>query len=96
MDILSFVVLLVLVLPMVYWLARTTAGFGRGASGWLTFIYAISPITGYAVYNVAPGQILAARFSDEGPATRHCGCFGFAATKQVTDPHRDGPVGRLV
>ncbi|MEO6873767.1 MAG: hypothetical protein ABI222_02985, partial [Opitutaceae bacterium] len=54
------VVLLVLVLPMVYWLARSTAGFGRGASGWLTFIYAISPITGYAVYNVAPGQIIAA------------------------------------
>lgn len=55
------VVLLVLVLPMAYWLARSTAGFSRGASGWLTFVYAISPITGYAIYNVAPGQILAAQ-----------------------------------
>ena len=55
------VVLLVLALPMVYWLARSTTGFSRGASGWITFIYAISPITGYAVYNVAPGQILAAQ-----------------------------------
>ena len=55
------VILLVLVLPMIYWLARSTAGFGRRASGWLAFVYAISPITGYAVYNVAPGQILAAQ-----------------------------------
>ncbi len=55
------VVLLVLVLPMIFWLARSTAGFGRRVSGWLTFIYALSPITGYAVYNVAPGQILAAQ-----------------------------------
>ena len=55
------VVLLVLVLPMVYWLARSTAGFGPGASGWLALIYAISPVTEYAIYNVAPGQILAAQ-----------------------------------
>lgn len=54
------VVLQVLVLPLVFWLARSTAGFGRGASAWLTLIYAITPLTGYAVYNVAPGQILAA------------------------------------
>lgn len=55
------VVLLVLVLPMVFWLARSTMGFGRSASGWLTLIYALSPILGYAVYNVATGQILAAQ-----------------------------------
>lgn len=55
------VVLLVMVLPMVYWLARSTAGLGRGASGWLTLIYGISPITWYATYHVAPGQILAAQ-----------------------------------
>jgi hypothetical protein len=55
------VVLLVLVMPMVFWLARSTAGFGRESSAWLTFIFAISPVTGYAVYNVAPGQILAAQ-----------------------------------
>ena len=55
------VVLLVLALPLVYWLARSTAGFGRGASSWLAFIFTISPVTGYAVYNVAPGQILAAQ-----------------------------------
>ena len=55
------VVLLVLVMPMIYWLARSTAGFGRGASSWVTFIFAISPVTGYAVYNVAPGQIIAAQ-----------------------------------
>lgn len=55
------VVLLVTVLPMVYWLARSTAGLGRGASGWLTLLYGISPITWYATYHVAPGQILAAQ-----------------------------------
>lgn len=55
------VVLLVLVLPMVYWLARSTAGLSRGASGWLTAIYGISPVTWYATYHVAPGQILAAQ-----------------------------------
>lgn len=55
------VVLLVLVMPVMFWLARSTAGFGRGASTWLTFIFAITPVTGYAVYNVAPGQIIAAQ-----------------------------------
>ena len=55
------VVLLVLNLPMLYWLARSTMGFGRGASGWLTLIYALNPVLGYAVYNVATGQILAAQ-----------------------------------
>ena len=55
------VVLLILVQPMVYWLARTTAGLGWWASGWVTFIYAINPVTGYALYNVAPGQIIAAQ-----------------------------------
>ena len=55
------VVLLILVMPMVFWLARSTAGFGCESSLWLTFIFAISPVTGYAVYNVAPGQILAAQ-----------------------------------
>ncbi len=55
------VVLLVMGLPMVYWLARSTMGLGRGASGWLTLLYGISPITWYATYHVSPGQLLAAQ-----------------------------------
>ncbi len=55
------VVLLLLVMPVVYLLARVTAGFGPADSGWLTLLYGISPITWYAVYHVAPGQIIAAQ-----------------------------------
>ncbi len=55
------VVLLVLVLPMTYWLARSTFRLGRGASGWVTFIYAVTPVLGYAIYNTAIAQIIAAQ-----------------------------------
>lgn len=55
------VVLLLLGLPMVYLLARATAGLGGAASGWLTLLYGISPITWYGVYQVAPGQLIAAQ-----------------------------------
>jgi len=55
------VVFLVLVLPMVYWLARSTFRLGRGASGWVSFIYAVTPVLGYAIYNTALAQILAAQ-----------------------------------
>lgn len=54
-------VFLVLTLPLVWLLARSTAGFSPVASGWLTLLYGISPISWYAVYQVAPGQILAAQ-----------------------------------
>lgn len=53
-------VFVVLVQPMVFWLARTTLGFGAGAALWLTLIYGVSPLTWYAAYHVAPAQIIAA------------------------------------
>lgn len=53
-------VLLVLALPLVFWIPRTM-GLGPGASLWLTFIYGISPLSWYAVYHVSPAQILAAQ-----------------------------------
>jgi len=53
------VVLVVLVLPLVFWTARTI-GLGSAAALWLALLYGISPITWYAVAHVAPAQILAA------------------------------------
>jgi hypothetical protein len=55
------VVLLVLVQPMVFWLARTTIGMGRMASLWLGLLYGLSPIAWYAAYHVAPAQLMAAQ-----------------------------------
>lgn len=53
-------VLLVLVQPLVFWLARTVLGFGERSALWLAFIYGISPISWYAASHVATAQLIAA------------------------------------
>lgn len=53
-------VLLVLVQPPVFWLARTVLGFGERSALWLAFIYGISPISWYAASHVAAAQLIAA------------------------------------
>lgn len=55
------VVLLVLVMPVVYLLARAAPGMKTGAALWLSFLYGISPLNWYAAYHVAPAQIIAAQ-----------------------------------
>lgn len=53
-------VLLMLTLPLVFWLARTLVRLrGRAALG-VAMLYGLSPVTWYAVYHVAPGQLIAA------------------------------------
>ncbi|HEX2851849.1 MAG TPA: hypothetical protein VHO24_01330 [Opitutaceae bacterium] len=54
------VVLLVSSLPVVFWLARAVMGYSGGLSIWLTALYGFGPITWYAVFHVAMGQLLAA------------------------------------
>lgn len=53
-------VLLVLVQPLVFWLARSVLGYGERSSLWLAFIYGISPISWYAASHVATAQLIAA------------------------------------
>lgn len=53
-------VLLVGSLPVVFWLARAALGYREGVALWVTAIYGFSPITWYAVFHVAMGQLLAA------------------------------------
>lgn len=55
------VVLLVTSLPVVFWLARSVMGYRGGVSLWIAGIYGLSPITWYAVFHVAMGQLLAAQ-----------------------------------
>lgn len=54
------VVLVLLNLPLVFFLARAAFRFRPWAAGVLTTIYAVSPILFYAVYQVALGQLIAA------------------------------------
>lgn len=53
--------LLALAVPLVFWLARATFGYGRVVSVWIALIYGLSPLNGYAVYHVATAQLLAAQ-----------------------------------
>ena len=46
--------------PVVYWTARAVMGYRHGAGLWIAALYGFSPITWYAVYHVATGQLLAA------------------------------------
>jgi hypothetical protein len=55
------VVLLVTSLPVVFWLARAVMGYGGKVSLWIAVLYGFSPITWYAVFQVAMGQLLAAQ-----------------------------------
>jgi hypothetical protein len=54
-------VLLVLSMPVVFWLARAVLHYRASVSVWLALIYGLSPVTWYAVFNVAPAQLLAAQ-----------------------------------
>ncbi len=47
-------------LPVVFWLARALLGYRVRVAVWVTAIYGFSPITWYAVFHVAMGQLLAA------------------------------------
>jgi len=53
-------VLLAVSVPVVFWLARAVVGYRTGVSVGVAALYGLGPITGYAVYQVALGQLLAA------------------------------------
>lgn len=53
--------LLALSLPLVYWLARSLLHYGNKVSLGIALLYGLCPITWYAVYQVAIGQMLAAQ-----------------------------------
>lgn len=55
------VILLVTSLPIVFWVARATMGYSGKASLWIAALYGFSPVTWYAVFQVAMGQLLAAQ-----------------------------------
>lgn len=54
-------VLLVLAMPLVFWLARDGLRLGPLASGIVALLYGLGPLNLYAVYHVAMGQLLAAQ-----------------------------------
>lgn len=54
-------VLLVLSMPIVFWLARTVFHYRARASVWIALVYGLSPVTWYAVFQVAPAQLLGAQ-----------------------------------
>lgn len=47
-------------LPVVFLIARLALGYGAGVSWWVAALYGFSPVTWYAVYHLAMGQLLAA------------------------------------
>ncbi|MBS0633204.1 MAG: hypothetical protein JSS11_14935 [Verrucomicrobia bacterium] len=53
--------LLVATLPLVYWLARTLLRLRPRVALGLALLYGLSPVTWYAVYQVATGQLIAAQ-----------------------------------
>lgn len=54
-------VLAVAAMPMVFWIARAALRYGSRESLWVAVIYGINPLTWYAVFHVAMGQLLAAQ-----------------------------------
>ena len=48
-------------LPTVFWMARAVLGYGARTSLAVAAVYGLSPITWYAVWHVAMGQLLAAQ-----------------------------------
>lgn len=54
-------VLLASSLPIVFWLARAVLRYRSVPSAWIAVIYGLSPITWYAVFQVAMGQLIAAQ-----------------------------------
>lgn len=55
------VALLVGTLPLVYWLARTLLRLRPRVALGIALLYGLSPVTWYAAYQVAPGQLIAAQ-----------------------------------
>jgi hypothetical protein len=55
------VIFLVVSLPVVFWIARAAMAYSGAMSLWITLLYGLSPITWYAVFHVAMGQLLAAQ-----------------------------------
>jgi hypothetical protein len=53
--------ILALSLPLVFWVSRSLLRLGRGISFGIAALYGLCPLTWYAVYHVAPGQMLAAQ-----------------------------------
>jgi hypothetical protein len=53
-------VLVVLTLPMVFWLARAGLRFGPISAGAVSLLYALNPVQWYAVFHVAMAQVIAA------------------------------------
>lgn len=58
---LTAVILLLLNVPLAYFLARVAAGLKKGAALYVAGLYAISPLSAYAVHQGALGQLLAAQ-----------------------------------
>jgi hypothetical protein len=54
-------VLLVLSLPVVFWLGRSVLNYSGRSSLWVAYLYGFSPVTWYAVFQVAMGQLIAAQ-----------------------------------
>jgi hypothetical protein len=54
-------VLLVLSMPIVFWLAWSVVRYRTWASIWIALLYGLSPVTWYAVFQVAPAQLLGAQ-----------------------------------
>jgi hypothetical protein len=46
--------------PVVFWIARAVFGLGRGGGLLLAALYGLNPLSWYAVYQVAIGQLIAA------------------------------------
>jgi hypothetical protein len=53
--------ILILSLPMVFWLARAGLRLSAGWALGVALVYGLSPLSWYAVWQVAPGQLLAAQ-----------------------------------
>jgi hypothetical protein len=47
-------------LPTAFWIARALFGLGISGSFWVALLYGLSPVSWYAVYQVAIGQLIAA------------------------------------
>jgi hypothetical protein len=54
-------VLAVTVIPVGFWIARAGLRHGPRESLWVAALYGVNPLTWYAVYHVAMGQLLAAQ-----------------------------------
>jgi len=53
-------IVLAATVPVAYWIARALFGFGTRSSFFLAALYGFSPLSWYAVYQVAIGQLIAA------------------------------------